>query len=70
MANALGLQNDNWLTWLPSIVGYNTVPDHYSWHQIGSWERCPDLNVPDFNTLLKQFGAHEADGMLSRYRGH
>lgn len=57
MASAPGLQNQNWLTWLPSIVGNKTVPDHYSWHQIGSWERCPDLNVPDFNTLLKDFGA-------------
>ncbi|KAL7916818.1 glycoside hydrolase family 39 protein [Trichoderma velutinum] len=57
MANAPGLQNENWLTWLPSIVGNNTVPDHYSWHQIGTWERCPDLNVPDFNTLLAEFGA-------------
>lgn len=57
MANAPGLQNENWLTWLPSIVGNDTVPDHYSWHQIGAWERCPDLNVPDFSTLLVTFDA-------------
>ncbi|KAL7919970.1 glycoside hydrolase family 39 protein [Trichoderma austrokoningii] len=52
-----GLQNEDWLTWLPSVVGNKTVPDHYSWHQIGNWERCPDLNVPDFDTLLSQFNA-------------
>ncbi|EHK43608.1 glycoside hydrolase family 39 protein [Trichoderma atroviride IMI 206040] len=57
LSGAPGLQNDNWLTWLPSIVGNDTVPDHYSWHQIGSGNRCPDLTVPDFNTLLARFGA-------------
>ncbi|KAM0518874.1 hypothetical protein ACHAPE_003864 [Trichoderma viride] len=57
LSGAPGLQNENWLTWLPSIVGNDTVPDHYSWHQIGSGNRCPDLVVPDFNTLLAQFGA-------------
>lgn len=57
MANAPGLENENWLTWLPSVVGNNTVPDHYSWHQIGVWERSPDLNIPDFNTMLVNSGA-------------
>lgn len=51
MANAPALGNSNWITWLANIAANDTIPDHYSWHQSGVWEREPDLDVPDFNTL-------------------
>ncbi|KAH8798622.1 glycoside hydrolase superfamily [Xylogone sp. PMI_703] len=56
MANSPSLDNTNWQTWMASIAGNDTVPDHYSWHQIGSWEREPDTTVPDFNTLRGTYG--------------
>lgn len=37
------------------MSGNNTVPDIYSWHQIGSWEREPDTTIPDLSTLLSSY---------------
>jgi hypothetical protein len=43
--------NDKWLTWLAKVATTQTVPDIYSWHQIGTWSREPDTTVPDFNSM-------------------
>ncbi|KAH7414400.1 glycoside hydrolase superfamily [Phaeosphaeria sp. MPI-PUGE-AT-0046c] len=51
MAASPSLSNTNWQTWLSTVSGNATVPDIYSWHQIGTWSREPDTTVPDFNTL-------------------
>ncbi|KAH9863970.1 hypothetical protein J1614_009903 [Plenodomus biglobosus] len=51
MAAAPNLRHSKWQTWLSTIAGNETVPDIYSWHQIGTGSRQPDTTVPDFNTL-------------------
>lgn len=51
MAASPSLSNTKWQTWLSTVSGNATVPNIYSWHQIGAWEREPDTTVPDFNTL-------------------
>lgn len=51
MAHAPALSDTKWQTWLSSVSGNSTVPDIYSWHQIGTGSREPDTTVPDFNTL-------------------
>ena len=38
------------------VLQNNAVPDIYSWHQIGSWERDPDRTIPDFNALRTRHG--------------
>lgn len=38
------------------IAAHDSVPDIYSWHQIGAWEREPDTTIPDFNTLREKHG--------------
>ncbi|KAJ0116698.1 hypothetical protein J7T55_009848 [Diaporthe amygdali] len=54
-ANAPGLDLDTWSTWLNTIQTNDVVPDIYSWHQIGEWQREPDRVIPDFNTLLNRY---------------
>lgn len=56
MANAASLTLDTWTTWCANIAASNTVPDHYSWHQIGLWEREPDRVIADWNTLRNTYG--------------
>ncbi|CBX99018.1 hypothetical protein IAQ61_000845 [Plenodomus lingam] len=51
MAAAPSLRDTKWQSWLRSVAGNDTVPDIYSWHQIGTGSRQPDTTVPDFNTL-------------------
>lgn len=51
MANAPTTTDAKWLAWIKTVAGNNTIPDIYSWHQIGSWQREPDLTIPDFNTI-------------------
>ena len=33
------------------MSGNKTIPDIYSWHQIGDWQREPDRTIPDFKTI-------------------
>ncbi|KAK2609504.1 hypothetical protein N8I77_003001 [Diaporthe amygdali] len=54
-ANAPSLDLDTWSTWLNTIQTNDVVPDIYSWHQIGEWQREPDRVIPDFNTLLNRY---------------
>ncbi|PSN59515.1 glycoside hydrolase [Corynespora cassiicola Philippines] len=51
MAVSPSLDNNHWKTWLSTIASNETVPDIYSWHQIGDWSREPDTTIPDLNTL-------------------
>ncbi|QGI98582.1 hypothetical protein CEK26_011651 [Fusarium fujikuroi] len=59
MAHSPILTDDKWHTWLQSVSGNKTVPDRFSWHQIGAWEREPDTTIPDFTTLRAQYGVPE-----------
>ncbi|USP74634.1 glycoside hydrolase family 39 protein [Curvularia clavata] len=51
MANSPSTNSETWQTWLSTIASKNAIPDIYSWHQIGDWNRQPDATIPDFNTL-------------------
>ncbi|ETS81577.1 hypothetical protein PFICI_06579 [Pestalotiopsis fici W106-1] len=56
MANAPALDNSNWHTWFEYMAANDVIPDIYSWHQIGLWEREPDRTVSDFNAFREQYG--------------
>ncbi|KAM0554623.1 hypothetical protein ACHAO7_003762 [Fusarium culmorum] len=56
MADSPNLRNSKWSTWVESVAGNGTVPDRFSWHQIGTGSREPDLTIPDFATLRGRFG--------------
>ncbi|KAK2064119.1 glycoside hydrolase [Colletotrichum caudatum] len=53
-ASVPDLQSSTWTSWLAAISANDTVPDIYSWHQIGDTGRELDRVIPDFNTLLGQ----------------
>ncbi|RBQ78512.1 hypothetical protein FVER14953_07702 [Fusarium verticillioides] len=67
MAHSPILSDDKWHTWLQSVAGNKTVPDIYSWHQIGAWEREPDSTIPDFTTLRAQYGVPEKPIDVNEY---
>ena len=67
MANSPSLTNTNWQTWMQAVAGNHTVPDHYSWHQIGSWEREPDTTVPDFDTMRGTYHLPERQIDVNEY---
>ena len=49
------------------MSGNKTVPDHYSWHQIGSWEGQPDTTVPVFNSLRLTYNLPEKPIEVNEY---
>ncbi|KAJ3958326.1 hypothetical protein N0V92_005089 [Colletotrichum tropicale] len=53
-ANEPDLESSTWATWLAAISANDTIPDRYSWHQIGDEGRELDKVIPDLNTLLSQ----------------
>ncbi|KFY12454.1 hypothetical protein V492_03859 [Pseudogymnoascus sp. VKM F-4246] len=67
MAHSPSLTDSNWNTWLQAIADDDTVPDHYSWHQIGSWEREPDTTVPDFDTMRGTYGLPDKQIDVNEY---
>lgn len=67
MAHSPILSDDKWHTWLQSVAGNKTVPDHFSWHQIGAWEREPDTTIPDFTTLRARYGVPEKPVDVNEY---
>lgn len=67
MAHSPNLSDTNWQTWMQAVSAHNTVPDRYSWHQIGEWEREPDTTIPDFNTLRSQAGLPERPIDVNEY---
>lgn len=50
-----------------TIAADDIVPDIYSWHQIGDWQREPDRVVPDFNTLRNRYNLPERPIDLNEY---
>lgn len=49
------------------IAEHNAVPDIYSWHQIGGWEREPDTTIPDFHTLRDRYGLPDRPIDINEY---
>lgn len=49
------------------VAGNKSLPDRYSWHQIGSWERQPDTTVPDFDTLRSSYNLPKKPIDLNEY---
>ncbi|KAK2783120.1 hypothetical protein FQN52_000462 [Onygenales sp. PD_12] len=56
MAHSPKLNDTNWQEWMSAVSEGQAIPDRYSWHQIGDWEREPDTTIPDFDALRAQFG--------------
>jgi hypothetical protein len=52
---------------METVAANDTVPDIYSWHQIGDWQREPDRVVPDFNTLRMRHNLPEKPIDLNEY---
>ncbi|KAF2729236.1 glycoside hydrolase [Polyplosphaeria fusca] len=55
MAHSANKNDKNWQAWAQAVSSNNTIPDIYSWHQIGAWEREPDSTMPDLNSLQKTY---------------
>ncbi|KAL2869553.1 glycoside hydrolase superfamily [Aspergillus lucknowensis] len=66
-ANSPSLDNEKWEAWAAKIAENDAVPDIYSWHQIGSWEREPDTTIPDLNTLLENHGLPQRPVDVNEY---
>ncbi|POS69015.1 hypothetical protein DHEL01_v212590 [Diaporthe helianthi] len=56
-----------WSAWMDTVAANDVVPDIYSWHQIGNWQREPDRVVPDFNTLLSRYNLPERPIDVNEY---
>ena len=67
MAHSPNLTDDKWQKWLATASEHNAVPDIYSWHQIGDWEREPDTTVPDFNTMRERHDLPERPIDINEY---
>jgi hypothetical protein len=52
---------------MQSVSENDVAPDIYSWHQIGSWEREPDLTVPDLNSLLEEYSLPQRSIDVNEY---
>jgi hypothetical protein len=52
MAHLARKYDKNWQVWAKAVSGNKTIPDIYSWHQIGDWKREPDRTIPDLKALL------------------
>ncbi|KAI8245199.1 hypothetical protein K4K55_002621 [Colletotrichum sp. SAR 10_96] len=60
-------QSSTWTSWLATISANDTVPDIYSWHQIGDTGRELDKVIPDFNTLLSQHNLPQREIDINEY---
>ncbi|KAJ5720313.1 glycoside hydrolase family 39 protein [Penicillium malachiteum] len=67
MANSPSTDNTNWQAWMSSISGNDTIPDRFSWHQIGSWQREPDVTVPAFTSLRETYSVAERPIDVNEY---
>ncbi|KAH7309837.1 glycoside hydrolase superfamily [Stachybotrys elegans] len=66
-AGSPNLSADKWDTWMAAIAENDAIPDIYSWHQIGTWEREPDSTIPDFNALRARHGLPERPIDVNEY---
>jgi hypothetical protein len=67
MAASPTRNDQKWLTWLDTIASTQTVPDIYSWHQIGNWSGEPDTTVPDFNSMKAVHGLPDLSIDINEY---
>ncbi|ORY00951.1 glycoside hydrolase superfamily [Clohesyomyces aquaticus] len=67
MAHSAGKNDKNWQAWARSMAGNKTIPDIYSWHQIGDWEREPDSTIPDLKSLQKTYGLPDRPIDINEY---
>jgi hypothetical protein len=49
------------------VAEQDAIPDIYSWHQIGAWEREPDSTIPDLNALREVYGLPELPIDVNEY---
>jgi hypothetical protein len=61
------LGDEKWTSWLKKVAESDAVPDIYSWHQIGDWEREPDTTVPDFDDLRAKYGLPDHPFDINEY---
>ncbi|KAL4724504.1 hypothetical protein ACLX1H_007945 [Fusarium chlamydosporum] len=66
-AHSPSLTDEKWQTWLESVAGNETIPDRFSWHQIGTGSREPDTTIPDFTTLRARYGVPERPIDINEY---
>ncbi|KAJ3519331.1 hypothetical protein NM208_g14165 [Fusarium decemcellulare] len=59
--------SDNWKAWLNAVKENDVVPDIYSWHQIGAWEREPDTTIPAFTALRAEYSLPERPIDVNEY---
>lgn len=52
---------------MSAVSGNKTVPDIYSWHQIGTWEREPDTTIPDFTSMRATYRLPEKPIDINEY---
>ncbi|KAK2759966.1 hypothetical protein FQN54_002702 [Arachnomyces sp. PD_36] len=67
MAGSPSPDDTNWTEWMSAISGNDTVPDRYSWHQIGTWEREPDTTLPDFDAMRATYSLPERPIDINEY---
>ncbi|KAJ5754512.1 hypothetical protein N7533_004055 [Penicillium manginii] len=67
MANSPSTNKTNWQAFMSSISGNDTIPDRFSWHQIGSWQREPDVTVPAFDSLRETYSVAEKPIDVNEY---
>lgn len=67
MAHSPNLTDEKWQEWCAMAAEQDSIPDIYSWHQIGDWEREPDTTVPDFNTLREKHDLPERPIDINEY---
>ncbi|KXH56740.1 hypothetical protein CSAL01_03184 [Colletotrichum salicis] len=66
-ANAPAVDLDNWKAWMSTVASNDAVPDIYSWHQIGDWQREPDRVVSDFKSLQSTYNLADRPIDLNEY---
>ncbi|KAH6962497.1 glycoside hydrolase family 39 protein [Ilyonectria sp. MPI-CAGE-AT-0026] len=54
-AHSPHIDNEKWQAWCSYVKANDAVPDIYSWHQIGAWEREPDTTIPALNQLKEEY---------------
>ncbi|KAJ3940557.1 uncharacterized protein N0V96_009561 [Colletotrichum fioriniae] len=66
-ANAPAVDLENWKAWMTKVAANDAIPDIYSWHQIGEWQREPDRTVADFKTLQSTYNLPDRPIDLNEY---
>ncbi|KAK7212802.1 hypothetical protein V2G26_019980 [Clonostachys chloroleuca] len=68
MAHSPSLDKETWRTWVEAVSGKgNIIPDIYSWHQIGGWEREPERTIPEFDTYRANYSLPDRPLDINEY---